>query len=69
MITGTVGEISNKYALNGVIITQQEWYVLIRILEKAGVSTIIDRKNDQVVGPKTKIYNVPSSFLIKIDPK
>jgi heme oxygenase len=66
MITGTIKEISSKYLLGGVVLTDQEWYTFVRILDKCGKTSEIAKKKHDGAGRQSRIYQVPENISISL---
>jgi hypothetical protein len=69
MIEGTIKEIAAKYLFNGVELDDQEWYTILRVLERGGVAQVIGQKKHVGAGRQSKIFQIPNESLIRFSPK
>lgn len=69
MITGTTKEISEKYMVGGVILNAQEWYTLIRVLDKCGKTTEISKKKHMGAGRQSRVYQMPTEIHLSLSHK
>jgi predicted transcriptional regulator len=66
---GTIKEIAEKHLVNGVRLTPQEWYSLIRLLERAGNIQEVAKKKNAGAGRQSRVFNLPDEITIRFKEK
>lgn len=69
MHQGTIKELCEKICLENVDLTLQEFYLLIKIMEKTGFANQVSVKTHKGAGRQSKIYQVKPNFNVKLNLK
>jgi hypothetical protein len=69
MHTGTVKELHKSIVLENIDLTLQEFYILIKIMEKTGFANKISQKANVGAGRQSRVYQVKDSFLLNLNLK
>jgi hypothetical protein len=69
MHTGTVKELHKSVVLENIDLTLQEFYILIKIMEKTGFANKISQKANVGAGRQSRVYQVKDSFSLNLNLK
>jgi hypothetical protein len=69
MHTGTVKELHKSIVLKNIDLTLQEFYILIKIMEKTGFANKISQKANVGAGRSSRVYQVKDSFSLNLNSK
>jgi hypothetical protein len=69
MHTGTVKELHKSIVLENIDLTLQEFYILIKIMEKTGFANKISQKANVGAGRQSRVYQVKDSFSVNLNLK
>lgn len=62
---GTIKEISESRLVNGVNLTNQEWYSLVRLLERAGNIHEVAKQKNTGAGRQSRVFEIPEEIHVK----
>ncbi len=69
MHTGTIKELHKQLSLESVDLTLQEFYLLVKIMEKTGFANQISKQLNKGAGRQSRIYQVKSNFNVNLNSK
>lgn len=69
MYTGTIKELHKQLSLESVDLTLQEFYLLVKIMEKTGFANQISKQLHKGAGRQSRIYQVKSNFNVNLNSK
>jgi hypothetical protein len=69
MHTGTVKELHESIVLENINLTLQEFYILIKIMEKTGFANKISQRTNVGAGRQSRVYQVKNLFSVNLNLK
>lgn len=69
MYTGTVKQLHESIFLENINLTLQEFYILIKIMEKTGFANKISQKANIGAGRSSRVYEIKDSFSVNLNSK
>jgi len=69
MHTGTIKQLHEHISLDSVDLNLQEFYLLVRIMEKTGFANQISKQLNKGAGRQSKIYQLKSNFNVTLNSK
>lgn len=69
MHTGTIKELHKQLCLESIDLTLQEFYLLVKMMEKTGFANQISKQLHKGAGRQSRVYQIKSNFNVTINSK